>query len=126
MKLSLDDFLAQNKPAGRSKLDKYIHEIFALKNQSYTLDQILYFLKMNAVEVSKSTLHHFIKVRTDGYDPNSSQSKNSNSTRVKSVMRKTTAGIVSEKPKIPEYKKNEPDWIPPPWAPKDMNIDDLI
>lgn len=118
MKMSLEDFLAQNKPAGRSKLDKFIHEIFDLQGKGYTLDQMLSFLKMNDVEVSKSTLHHFIKTRSATYKNNEQKQLNKLENNKIQTNENEIIANKTEKPKS--------DWTPPSWAPKDLNIDDYI
>lgn len=120
MKMSLDEFLAKNKPAGKSKLDKFIHEIFELKNKGYTLDQMLSFLSMNDVGVSKSTLHHFIKTRSSTYKNN--EQKRSNEIE-KNKIQSNKPEVISNKTESP---KPNSDWTPPPWAPKDLNLDDYI
>lgn len=64
MELSVQDFMAQQKPAGRrSKLEPFKKDILLLAAKGYTLDQILEFLNKNNMQVSKTALHHFVTSR---------------------------------------------------------------
>ena len=94
MKLTLEEFLGKNKPAGRSKLDRFINEIFELKNQGFSLDQILDFLSINEVKVSKSTLHFFIKNKISTYKESPKKSfviEKNNSTTVEKFSKQETS-----------------------------------
>lgn len=143
MKLTLEEFLGKNKPAGRSKLDRFINEIFELKNQGFSLDQILDFLSINEVKVSKSTLHFFIKNKISTYKESPKKSffiEKNNSTTVEKFSKQETSKkeqeptaqkkiklSVSEKSESTESKKIKSDYEIPSYAPKSLkNIDDLI
>lgn len=62
--MELDKFKAQVTPAKRrSKLDKFLKEIFTLREDGYTLQQICEFLEANGTKVSRQSLHEFIQRR---------------------------------------------------------------
>lgn len=57
-----DDFIAENKPTGKSKLDRFQKEILGLKGLGYSEADILRFLlEKEGVSVSRQTLNRFIR-----------------------------------------------------------------
>ncbi|MFC3875533.1 hypothetical protein [Neisseria musculi] len=64
MKLSAKDFMSRQQQAAKnSKLEPLKNDILLLHSSGYTLAQILNFLSLNNVRISKTALHHFIKTR---------------------------------------------------------------
>lgn len=62
MIVELNTFKRNNKPIGRrSKLDGFTNEIMDLYHGQYSLDQILAFLELNEVTITKPSLSRFIK-----------------------------------------------------------------
>lgn len=62
MSVNLNTFKRNNKPVGRrSKLDGFTNEIMDLYHSQYSLDQILAFLELNNVVITKPSLSRFIK-----------------------------------------------------------------
>lgn len=64
MKMSdFDDFRQRHQPAGRkSKLDPYASEIFGLKDEHYTLEQIALYLKeAKQVQVTPQSVYLWLK-----------------------------------------------------------------
>jgi hypothetical protein len=58
---TLESFKIANKPTKRvSKLLTYKNEIMNLYFEHYTIEQILDFLKINKVKISKAALYNFI------------------------------------------------------------------
>ena len=56
-----DDFIAENKPTGKSKLDRFQKEILGLKELGYSEADILRFLlEKEGISVSRQTLNRFI------------------------------------------------------------------
>lgn len=57
----LDDFMAQNKPTYRSKLQPYLDDIRVLRQHGYSEPDILrYLLEKKQLSVTRKTLHAFI------------------------------------------------------------------
>lgn len=63
--MELEKFKQRVQPnSRRSKLDKFITEIFALRNDGYTLQQIADFLKENGTVVTRQSVQEFIQRRS--------------------------------------------------------------
>lgn len=127
MKMKLDEFLSKNEPAGRSKMDKFINEIFELKERNFTLDQILIFLKNNEVSVSKPSLVYFIKTRSSKIESIRENENKNKSNKQSNLSEKKFESKKSEE--IQEIKK--PSFVPngyepPAWAEKDLDTNRLV
>ena len=61
---SLEEFIARNNPAGKSKLDSFADDIIRLKGMGYSENDILRYLdQVQNLKVSKRTLNGFINRR---------------------------------------------------------------
>lgn len=62
--MEINEFKKSTRPARTSSpLDKFFSEIFSLRNDGYTLDQIRVFLEKNGITVSRAGLSQYIKRR---------------------------------------------------------------
>lgn len=69
--MDIKDFEKQATPGRRrSRLDRFIDQIFELHRKGYTLVQIAQFLDANGEKVTPQTVHKFIKARqATGFAP---------------------------------------------------------
>ncbi len=58
--ISLDEFMATEKPKRRSKLEPFKNDILTLKNEGYSEASIVKYLAMNNITVSQRTVNIFI------------------------------------------------------------------
>ncbi|EGZ47902.1 hypothetical protein [Neisseria wadsworthii] len=110
MKLSAKDFMSQQQRATKnSKLEPLKNDILLLHSSGYTLAQILNFLSLNNVQISKTALHHFIKTRymvPAKSEPAAERGQQKNSTNAVASDNKLPVGGET---KISEYLQNEKD-----------------
>ena len=73
----IDDFLKKVQPRGkRSKLNPFADEIFLLKEQHYTLDQICtYLFEKKSLEVSRQNLHLWINKNKTYWESKAAEKK---------------------------------------------------
>ena len=60
MSKKLEAFKKANKPNSRSALSVFSNELFELKNEGYTQQQMLHFLNENGVKTTKQNLSAFL------------------------------------------------------------------
>lgn len=80
----LDDFMMENKPTGKSKLDIYASDILTLKQHGYSDKDVIRFLfEKKGLKVGTTTLARFLKSKREAFAsrepekklvPNSTQS----------------------------------------------------
>ena len=58
--VSLEEFMASEKPRRRSKLDPFTEDILTLKKNGYSESAIVRYLKLNGTTVSRRTVNQFI------------------------------------------------------------------
>ncbi|WP_434779069.1 hypothetical protein [Neisseria sp. Ec49-e6-T10] len=58
--ISLEEFMASEKPKRRSKLDPFKDDILALKQNGYSERSIVKYLELNGLIVSQRTVNQFI------------------------------------------------------------------
>ena len=62
--ITADKFMAQHKAKGKvSRLNQFEKDILQLRNNGYTLDQIIEFLNLNHIKISRSALYSFIRIK---------------------------------------------------------------
>ena len=142
IKVSAVEFM-QNNPVRKrvSVLEPFRTEILKLKDAGYSVPQILEFLKVNNIEVSKTALISFINVRTKSLSAVSHKNINSGATKVNS--RATTnnkpQALAADKVQNSSMKpeKYNPQLVEknghvidvnykPSWVDDDINLKDLI
>ncbi|WKU18799.1 hypothetical protein [Advenella alkanexedens] len=129
--ISADEFLKQRcQKQAKGKLLKFKNEILKLRKAGLTLLEICEFLKQNNVVVSQVAVSKFCTKHAEEYEKDSKVIVPKKKTEQKPIADKVVEQPAQVKIE-PEQKAVEPvkpksNWTPPPWAPKDMNIDDLI
>lgn len=63
--ISLEDFMASEKPKRKSKLDPFKKDILTLKNEGYSEASIVKYLAMNGVSVTQRAVNKFIHANSD-------------------------------------------------------------
>lgn len=142
IKVSAVEFM-QNNPARKrvSILEPFRTEILKLKDAGYSVPQILEFLKVNNIEVSKTALISFINVRTKLLSAASHKTINSRAIRINSS---ATTNSKSQVPAAKEVQNSsmKPEKhnqqlvekngrvidvnYKPSWVDDDINLKDLI
>ena len=110
----LDDFMVENKPTGKSKLDIYASDILTLKKHGYSDKDVIRFLfEKKGLKVGTTTLSRFLK--------NNRESLASGELKTKAG----TANVVQSS--APAIERTERLTNPPrfDWQ-EDVNVEDLI
>ena len=63
--ISLEEFMATEKPKRRSKLEPFKKDILTLKNEGYSEASIIKYLAMNGVTVSQRAVNKFVHRNKD-------------------------------------------------------------
>lgn len=64
----LDDFMMENKPTGKSKLDIYASDILTLKQHGYSDKDVIRFLfEKKGLKVGTTTLARFLKSKREAF-----------------------------------------------------------
>jgi hypothetical protein len=64
----LDDFMVENKPTGKSKLDIYASDILTLKKHGYSNKDVIRFLfEKKGLKVGTTTLARFLKSKRESF-----------------------------------------------------------
>lgn len=101
--MNMDEFKKMVKPAGkRSRLEPFRDQIFELKAQGYTDNQVCDYLSSNNITISRQSLYKFVNKKTHGNSllTLSSESINSNNPdNTALTIEPTKVEFVSEKAK---------------------------
>lgn len=108
----LTKIAAKELPARRrSKLEPYLMDLRRLQNDGYSLEQLSGFLKEIGIEVSRQTIHDFLK-RRESVTASNTEEENKNKTPGKSNLTEKFKPIekieskISEAPAVKDVQTN--------------------